>query len=119
MPDAMIYQGSDKVKKRIIELMNQGGGGGGTQEVYYGTTAEWSAQTTLVSLRGAIYVYSDYSTDGQGRDVPNIKVGDGLAYVVDLPFMNMDVTEAQKTFWNNKVRCYVNNNSENLVFTTN
>lgn len=29
MPDAMVYQGSDKVKKRIIELLNQGGGGGG------------------------------------------------------------------------------------------
>lgn len=88
------------------------------KSVYYGTTAYWSAQTTLVSILGAIYIYSDYSTDGQGNDIPNIKVGDGLAYVVDLPFMNKDITEQQKAIWDNKVRCYLDtNNSENLIFT--
>lgn len=29
MPESMVYTGQDKVKKKIIDLLNQGGGGGG------------------------------------------------------------------------------------------
>lgn len=118
MADVIAYNGEDRWKIRATQLLNQSGGGG-SQEVYYNTTAGWGAQTTLVSQAGVIYVYSDYKKDSQNRDVPNIKVGDGQAYVVDLPFMNMDVTEAQITFWNNKVRCYIDpNNPLNVIFTT-
>lgn len=113
------YNGSDKWKQKATELLNQGGGGG-TQEVYYGTTAEWSAQPTLVSARGAIYVYSDYDTDSENRDIPNLKVGDGQTCVVDLAFMNCDITEAQKQFWNNKVTALLSEvDNETLIFTKN
>lgn len=115
MANAIDYNGADKWKQKATELLNQGGA---TQEVFYDTTANWNAQTTLVSVRGAIYVYSDYSTDGQGRDVPNVKVGDGATFVVDLAFMNCDVTEAQKQFWNNKVTAFMSEvNNEILVLT--
>lgn len=113
------YKGTDQWKIRATELFNEGGGGGGgggSQEVFYDTTAGWNAQTTLVSRAGVIYVYSDYKVES-GKNIPNIKVGDGLAYVVDLPFMNMDVTEVQKTFWNNKVTTVDSVQNETLIFT--
>lgn len=53
--------------------------------------------------------------------VPGIKIGDGSAYVVDLPFVN--VTSEQINFWNNKVNCYlepelvVGGDDETLIFT--
>ena len=53
--------------------------------------------------------------------VPGIKIGDGSAYVVDLPFVN--ITSEQVNFWNNKVNCYLETeltdegNNETLVFT--
>lgn len=110
------------------------------------TTANWRNATDFIPLKGEIVVYSDYATkevDGQTVNIPNFKVGDGLAYGIDLPFVsddlrdslsahisNMDihVTSAEKDFWNNKVRCYINTveddegylvDGENLIFTTN
>lgn len=97
------------------------------------TTANWNAQLTLISKADTIYVYTDYETikDGQGNTkyVPGIKLGDGLAYVVDLPFIdavmvehmnNQDihVTQEEKTFWNNKNRAFISSqDEENLILT--
>lgn len=109
------------------------------------TTAHWNAATTFVPLKGEVIVYSDYSSklvDGVAVDVPNFKVGDGLAYVPDLPFVSDDlrdtltahlvdmsahITSAERTFWNSKVRCYIGTDTEDnvtveneeLIFTTN
>ena len=110
------------------------------------TTANWAAATTFIPLKGEIIVYSDYSTieeNGETITYPNFKVGDGLAYGVDLPFVgddlreslashvantNIHITDAERTFWNNKVRCYIDTvedgegylvDGENLIFTTN
>ena len=95
-------------------------------QFYYGTTEEWDSQTTLVSEDGAVYVYTDAYTVG-GENVPDIKIGDGLAYVVDLPFTSapMDahmsdsdihITAEERTFWNNKNRAIVS--GETLILTT-
>jgi len=100
------------------------------------TTAQWATQTTTVSQPNTIYIYTDHRTksDGNGGtiNIPGFKLGDGSAYVVDLPFLNVDeetftqhandstihVTSAERTFWNNKERCYIDsNNAEMLVFT--
>ncbi len=79
-----------------------------------------------------MYVYSDarsyeeeYTENNETLTrtvyVPGVKIGDGSAYVVDLPFVN--VTSEQISFWNNKVNCYLepelipNGNSETLIFT--
>lgn len=109
------------------------------------TTAHWNSATTFVPLKGEVIVYSDYATEtvnGVLVDIPNFKVGDGLAYVPDLPFVGDDlretlsmhlldtaahVTAAERAFWNSKVRCYIGNDGNNnavveneeLVFTTN
>lgn len=109
------------------------------------TTAHWNAATTFVPLKGEVIIYSDYGTEvinGETVDIPNFKVGDGMAYVPDLPFVADDIrqtltahildttahlTAAERAFWNAKVRCYMNTETENgvtveneeLVFTTN
>lgn len=94
---------------------------------FYGTTAEWDAQTTLVSEKNAFYVYTDHAVV-DGKYIPGMKLGDGLAYVVDLPFLDAVLTEhiddtsihvsaQDRAFWNNKNRGFVN--GENLILTNN
>ena len=92
----------------------------------------------MVSQPNTIYIYRDHRTksDGQGGtiNIAGFKLGDGQAYVVDLPFLSVDeetfnnhvnngtihITAAEREFWNNKDRCYIDtNNSETLVFTKN
>lgn len=100
----------------------------GVPYVFYDTCENWDAQSLLITIKDAIYVYTDYKLDEEGRVVPGIKIGDGLGYLIDAPFLsalydehiaNLDihVTTENKTFWNNKVRCYMD--GENLIFTTN
>lgn len=99
--------------------------------VYSNTTAGWAAQTSLVSKQGAIQIYTDYRQNEDNENIAAYKVGDGLAQVVDLPFTDeliwdhindtsIHVTSAEKAFWNNKVRSYIDNSDpENLNFTIN
>lgn len=81
------------------------------------TTAEWEQLTTLVSVLGEVYVYTDGGEDSEGNPIPKIKIGDGLAYVVDLPFIagtDLQITQADIDNWNNKVA--VRADGENLIF---
>ena len=66
-----------------------------------------------------------------GQNIPGIKVGDGNAYLIDMPFTDClykqhiedtvsHITAAERTAWNNKVRCYMDTlDEERLIFTTN
>lgn len=57
----------------------------GLESIQVNTTAYWNEQITYVPPRGQLIVY----TDGNVIDdisYPKFKVGDGSAYVVDLPF---------------------------------
>jgi hypothetical protein len=93
------------------------------------TTSNWNAAIGFIPLQGEVIIYTDYQTKSwtveeygetvtKTVNIPGIKIGDGLAYVQDLPFVdeelreklmnhinNMDihVTLADKEFWNNKV----------------
>ena len=98
------------------------------KQVLFNTTAYWNAQTSLVSDANTLYIYTDYQYDSGGNKVAGIKVGDGNAYVVDLPFTDaiatehiadntIHITTTERNFWNNKVRCYYAG-TENLIFTT-
>ena len=81
------------------------------------TTAEWEQLTTLVSVLGEVYVYTAGGEDSEGNPIPKIKIGDGLAYVVDLPFIagtDLQITQADIDNWNNKVA--VRADGENLIF---
>lgn len=110
-------------------------GGIAKSQIFSNTVAGWNAQSSLVSKSNIIYVYTDYQQidDGHGGviNVPGIKIGDGSAYVVDLPFIDVlmedhinnhgiHVTPEEKEFWNNKVSAYVLYEDEdyNLILTT-
>jgi hypothetical protein len=103
-----------------------------TSNIFVNTTKYWNSRPTLITVKNALYVYTDYEKDGDGNDVPGIKVGDGLGYLIDAPFTSdpyydhirdkfIHITPEEREFWNNKVRCYVDDftDSEKLIFTTN
>lgn len=81
------------------------------------TSEQWAQLTSLVSVRGEMYVYSDASEDAQGNPVPMAKFGDGNAYVVDLPFasaIDLRITEEDIENWNNKVAVRIE--GDRLIF---
>ena len=110
--------------------------------IYYNTTNGWNNWPQLISEEGAIYIYSDYKVFENNSEVvviPGIKIGDGLAYIIDLPFINNDQTETistlsgvvnehiadtnihtnlnEKSVWNSKVTTMLNpNDLEELIF---
>lgn len=105
--------------------------------IHYGTTEHWNSQPELVGKKSHIYVYSDFGeTEIEGKivSVPNIKIGDGNAFLIDNPFITASVEELlelhiddssvhisseERDFWNNKVRCFIDPESpENIIFTT-
>ena len=96
------------------------------------TTAQWNSNPSYLSKKGTLYIYSDYKTiekDGEEIYLPGIKLGDGNAYLIDLPFLNTSqnneqflnhindmtrhITAAERQFWNNKINVQIK--SENLI----
>ena len=85
------------------------------------TTANWNAAIGFRPLEGEIIIYLDgrqMEKDGEMIDLPTIKIGDGKAYVQDLPFVDDDtrdtllmhindalshVSQRDRSFWNHKV----------------
>ena len=99
--------------------------------IHIDTTENWNAQKTLVAKKGHLYIYSDYRTIG-GIDVAAMKVGDGNAYLIDIPFLcgnstaldnhiadsESHITQEERLFWNNKVTCFMSNgDEESIVFS--
>ena len=124
--------------KRFLSDLNPVAFTGISDNIHFGTTAYWNSQSTLIGKNNHIYVYTDYTTitsDGEIKNVPNIKIGDGNAYLIDNPFITTSVeqlinlhindttqhiTAEERTIWNDKIRCYLSeNNNETIVFTTN
>lgn len=103
---------------------------GGDCHVLYATTETWNSQPQLISDRGYIYIYCDYRQNSQGQNIASAKIGDGNAYLIDLPFVDQlvyehisdnirHITQDEREFWNNKVRCYMSEvQGDNLIFTT-
>lgn len=108
----------------------------GLRGIYYDTTANWNAQPTLVAQAGSLYIYSDFEeivVDGNTSYAPNIKIGDGTSYLIDLPFLSsvttklllahinnttIHVTAAERELWNNKVSAFLSEDDlENLVLS--
>lgn len=109
----------------------------GLRAVYYDTTAAWNSMPSMVGEEGAIYIYSDHQEiiDELGNKyyIPGIRIGDGKAYLIDLPFLSDALTEAfydhitntsihisaeERDFWNNKVSSYLDaDDHENLVLS--
>lgn len=109
-------------------------GGGGLQSrielpYVYQTTEQWNSTPSTISEAGALYIWADYKQNEQGEDIPGIKVGDGKAYIIDLPFIDdiyaqhianeiIHVTQEDRDRWDNKVTCFISTlDNENLIFT--
>lgn len=95
-------------------------GGSGRKEVISNTTEAWNAKPRLKSVKDVIYVYTDYKVV-DGVMVPGMKVGDGMAFVVDLPFVTAgtDVTQEQIDFWNDKCSAMIDpEDPEHLILYT-
>lgn len=101
-------------------------------KVKYGTKAEWDAAYQTIAQENTIYIYTDY-LNYDGKEVAGIKVGDGTSFLIDMPFLDqvysdhihdttVHITQQERDFWNNKVRCYIetedNVELEELIFTT-
>ena len=89
------------------------------------TTQNWNNAHGMIPLDGEIIIYTDYKTTQKEIDgtlttieIPGIKIGDGRAYVQDLPFIdeelrdqimehinnqNIHVTLSEKLAWWNKL----------------
>lgn len=100
------------------------------------TTEHWNENRLFVPMKGEVIIYTDHGKidDGYGNliDVPGIKIGDGNAYLIDLPFVGNDVryeimqeirnhednhiihiTQEEREYWNNKLDSELN--GETLV----
>ena len=105
--------------------------------IHYGTTEHWNSQPDLIGKKSHIYVYSDFGEaeiDGEIVSVPNIKIGDGNAFLIDNPFLtasvedllklhiddsSVHISDHERDLWNNKVRCFIDPECpENIIFTT-
>lgn len=107
-----------------------------------GTTSQWNAMVGFVPLKGEQIVYLDYkpNPDSPGTFIPGVKIGDGDAFLVDLPFIyditnleqqvtdlqngltdhinhvSMHVSTNDRTTWNSKVTTSYTESDEELQF---
>jgi len=105
------------------EIQKGSGIGGG---VVMHTKAEWAELTKLMSKKGTFYVYTDYRQEEDPEtheiiNIPRMKIGDGISYVVDLPFSTMSITDSDIEKWNNKsdLQVTIDEEDSKLIFYTN
>ena len=107
------------------------------QFIKSGTKEYWATQNNYVPPLNTIIVYTNadkIEKNGEEILIPKIKIGDGNAYCVDLPFVDdgileklnnhinntdIHVTPQEKSFWNNKINTENYILEENLIFTRN
>lgn len=99
------------------------------------TTEGWNARPTYIPIKGELIIFSNRHVI-DNINYPGIKIGDGMAYVVDLPFFSDDETNSimnvvnehvnnelihvsaeDRDFWNAKLN--YETVGENLIFTRN
>lgn len=97
------------------------------------STEGWNSHLDLIGELGVIYIYKDYrqvlNDKGELVDSPAIKVGDGKAYLIDLPFADdwitnhindttIHITQEEREAWNDKTTLSLDViDEENLIFT--
>lgn len=114
-----VWIGIDRSKQELTFSVEKGGGG--YAKAMVDTTENWNMKPTFVPGKGLFIVYIDHGMiirEGETVNVPGIKIGDGSAYLVDLPFVGEDwygileehvqntdihVSPEEKAFWNAKL----------------
>lgn len=100
------------------EIQKGSGSGAG---VIMKTKAEWAMLPTLMSHKGVFYVYTDYRQEEDPEtheiiNIPRMKIGDGMTYVIDLPFSTMSITDEDIARWNDHVGVIVDEETHNMIF---
>ena len=126
-----IYIGINEGRHKDVMVQINRGGGSGYARAMMDTTENWNNKPLFVPQKGLIIVYSDKEPiirDGRVVNVAGIKIGDGNAYLIDLPFigdeyasildnhindMSIHVTPEEKAFWDNKLNYELN--AETLI----
>lgn len=126
---SLTYDGTNWVRTYSFNELN-------IPNVIAKTTSEWQSQSSYIPPKDAILIYTDRNSitiNNRTYYVPGIKIGDGLAYGIDLPFVGDDIanqittilnnhinnniihiTNEERQLWNNKLNCEIDN--EILVF---
>ena len=93
------------------------------------TTTDFEDMKTTVPSIGQLFILTDLrsitKSDGTTITSAGIKVGDGIKTIEQLPYIdwfywdhindkNIHVTAEQKTFWDNKITCKVDDETLNL-----
>lgn len=104
------------------------------------TVSGWNSNPQYLPQKGEICIYTDYTSvvDDQGRTItyPEIKIGDGNSYLIDLPLATdaaryfvlnklqehindtaVHIQPGEREFWNNKLNYDMS--SETLILTRN
>lgn len=129
-----VWIGIDRSKKELTFSVAKGGGSGYAKALI-DTTENWNLKPTFIPDKGLFIVYIDHGMiirEGETVNVPGIKIGDGAAYLIDLPFIGEDwygvleehiqntdihVNPDEKSFWNAKLNCDLQD--ETLQFNRN
>lgn len=101
-------------------------------QVRCGSTAQWNSEPTYIPAEGQMIIYTDIVGE-DGKTHSNIKIGDGSAYIVDLPFItdypvsvvekkiddhtadtDAHVSKEDREEWSKKLNTSIN--EENLIF---
>ena len=97
------------------------------------TAAEWNNDTYYQSEENVLYIYRDYKQIN-GKKIAAMKIGDGTSYLIDLPFIDQElsqqinnhmmdpvshITNQEREFWNNKITVSDVVNQETLVLSRN
>lgn len=85
---------------------------------------EWDELPDYMSVNNTLYVYRNYrvirdkETGEIKESLPAFKIGDGINYVVNLPFATMPITEEDIERWdeNTGIDVRIDEDSHNLVF---
>ena len=67
------------------------------------TTENWSKHPFFVPLKGEFIIYTDKTVieeEGKTLIIPGVKVGDGVSYIKDLPFLGDESKYVQATDYN-------------------
>ena len=98
--------------------------------ILFNTTAYWQDQATMIPRENLIIIYSDAGVASNGTKIPRIKIADGKAYLIDLPFLDepfyshinnsdIHINQNERINWNNKINCNDNIVNETLIFSRN
>lgn len=117
-----LVQEVDNIKEILADLQKK------YPIIFYDTTEHWNSHPEIEAKRGAIYIYSD-AKSFQGQDIPRFKVGNGDAFLIDLPFMDADIRYILENYtpvspedrlrWDNKINLEMRDDTETLIFNRN